>query len=115
MSLPSFQRPARSLMGITRAEPAAETLAALTDVPALCCATVAELEQVLVPPLTTVFYVNAASANGQMVRYSHLTHVHLGHGDSDKATSSNPLHAMYDKVFSAGPAPIRRYAANGVS
>ena len=65
--------------------------------------------------LTTVFYVNAASANGQMVRYSHLTHVHLGHGDSDKATSSNPLHAMYDKVFSAGPAAIQRYAANGVS
>ena len=115
MWLPYLKRTGRSFMVITRAEQPAQTLAALTDVPVVCCATVAEVEQVLVPTLTTVFYVNAASANGQMVRYSHLTHVHLGHGDSDKATSSNPLHAMYDKVFSAGPAAIERYAANGVS
>ncbi len=115
MWLPYLQRTGRKFIIITRAEEPARTLAALTDVPVVCCKSVAELEQVLVPTLTTVFYVNAASANGQMVRYSHLTHVHLGHGDSDKATSSNPLHAMYDKVFSAGPAAIQRYAANGVS
>ena len=78
MWLPYLKRTGRSFMVITRAEQPAQTLAALTDVPVVCCATVAELEQVLVPTLTTVFYVNAASANGQMVRYSHLTHVHLG-------------------------------------
>ena len=49
------------------------------------------------------------------VRYSHLTHVFLGHGDSDKPTSFNPTHAMYDRIFLAGPAAVRRYADHGVA
>ena len=66
------------------------------------------------PSLRAVFYVNASSGNGAMVRYQQLTHVYLGHGDSDKPPSYNPTHAMYDKVFCAGPAAIDRYAAHGV-
>ena len=46
-ALPEADR--RSFIIITRAEEPAQTLAALTDVPVVCCKTVAELEQVLVP------------------------------------------------------------------
>ena len=68
-----------------------------------------------VPSLRAAFYVNASSGNGALVRYQHLTHVYLGHGDSDKPPSYNPTHAMYDQIFAAGPAAVRRYAAHGVS
>ncbi|WP_460447781.1 CDP-glycerol glycerophosphotransferase family protein, partial [Angustibacter aerolatus] len=114
MWLPYLQRTGRRFMIVTRAEGPARVLAGLTDVPVVACRTSRELEDLLVPGLTTVFYVNAASGNGQMVRHSHLTHVHVGHGDSDKATSSNPTHAMYDRVFLAGQAAVERYAAQGV-
>ena len=66
------------------------------------------------PSLRAAFYVNASSGNGALVRYQHLTHIYLGHGDSDKPPSYNPTHAMYDQIFAAGPAATRRYAAHGV-
>ena len=65
--------------------------------------------------LRAAFYVNASSGNGTLVRFQHMTHVYLGHGDSDKPPSYNPTHAMYDLIFAAGPAATRRYAAHGVS
>ena len=67
------------------------------------------------PSLRAAFYVNASSGNGALVRFQHLTHVYLGHGDSDKPPSYNPTHAMYDQIFAAGPAATRRYAAHGVT
>ena len=65
--------------------------------------------------LRAAFYVNASSGNGAFVRYKQLTHVYLGHGDSDKPPSYNPTHAMYDQIFAAGPAATERYAAHGVA
>ena len=49
-----------------------------------------------------------------MVRFNQLTHIQLLHGDSDKASSFNPVTAMFDRIFVAGQAAIDRYAANGV-
>ena len=49
-----------------------------------------------------------------MVRFNQLTHIQLLHGDSDKASSFNPVTAMFDRIFVAGQAGIDRYAANGV-
>jgi CDP-glycerol glycerophosphotransferase (TagB/SpsB family) len=118
MWLPYFRRVGRRFVVVVRQELPARALAAmpeLADVPVICARTSRELEDLLVPSLTTVFYVNAASGNGQMVRHADLAHVHIGHGDSDKATSFNPTHAMYDRVFLAGDAAVARYAANGVS
>jgi CDP-glycerol glycerophosphotransferase (TagB/SpsB family) len=68
----------------------------------------------VVPSLKAAFYVNASSGNGALVRFQHLTHIYLGHGDSDKPPSYNPTHAMYDQIFAAGQAATRRYAAHGV-
>jgi CDP-glycerol glycerophosphotransferase (TagB/SpsB family) len=48
------------------------------------------------------------------VRFSHLTHIQLLHGDSDKPPSYNPVTTMFDKIYVAGQAGIDRYAANGV-
>src|SRR5690625_6533680 len=53
--------------------------------------------------------------NNHMVRYSGLTHIQLLHGESDKASSANPVTRMYDRDFVAGQAAIDRFEKFGVS
>ena len=114
MWLPYLQRAGRRFVIITRDRVPAEALAGLTDIPVIESRRISDLDPMVVPSLRAAFYVNASSGNGAFVRYHQLTHVYLGHGDSDKPPSYNPTHAMYDQVFAAGPAAARRYAAHGV-
>ena len=114
MWLPYLQRAGLRFLVVTRNAVPAAALAGQTDVPVVEARSTADLEGLVVPSLKAVFYVNASSGNGAMVRFQHLTHIYLGHGDSDKPPSYNPTHAMYDAVFAAGPAAARRYAAHGV-
>ncbi len=114
MWLPYLQRSGLRFLVVTRNGVPARALAALTDVPVVEARGMAHLEALMVPSLKAAFYVNASSGNGALVRFQHLTHVYLGHGDSDKPPSYNPTHAMYDQIFAAGPAATRRYAAHGV-
>lgn len=114
MWLPYLERTGKKFIVVTRAEAPSKELAKITDAPIVLRRALADLDDLVVPSLTTFFYVNASSGNGAMVRYSQFTHVYLGHGDSDKAPSYNPTHAMYDQIYAAGPAATRRYAAHGV-
>jgi len=114
MWLPYLQRTGRRFCVITRNATPAAALAALTDVPVVEARRITDLDSLVPPSLQAAFYVNASSGNGAFVRYQHLTHIYLGHGDSDKPPSYNPTHAMYDRIFLAGPAAARRYAAHGV-
>jgi CDP-glycerol glycerophosphotransferase (TagB/SpsB family) len=114
MWLPYLQRAGLRFLVVTRNGVPARALAALTDVPVVEARGMANVEALMVPSLKAAFYVNASSGNGALVRFQHLTHVYLGHGDSDKPPSYNPTHAMYDQIFAAGPAATRRYAAHGV-
>ncbi|MGI8458009.1 MAG: CDP-glycerol glycerophosphotransferase family protein [Propionibacteriaceae bacterium] len=115
MWLPYLHRTGRKFIVATRDELPAELLADQVDVPVISCRRLGELEAVLVPSVKAVCYVNASSGNGSLVRYQNLHHVYLGHGDSDKPPSYNPTHAMYDTIFAAGPAAVRRYAEHGVA
>ncbi len=115
MWLPYLRRTGRKFLVVTRDELPAQLLADQVDVPVVSCRRAAELEAVLVSSVRAVFYVNASSGNGSVVRYGNLHHVYLGHGDSDKPPSYNPTHAMYDTIFAAGPAAVRRYAEHGVA
>ncbi|WP_413333805.1 CDP-glycerol glycerophosphotransferase family protein [Brevibacterium sp. GP-SGM9] len=114
MWAPYLARTGRRFIIVTRHERPARTLAAMTDAPVIARRSIADLESVLTDSIKAVFYCNASSGNSTMVRYPEYTHVFLGHGDSDKPTSYNPLHAMYDRIFAAGPAATRRYGAHGV-
>jgi CDP-glycerol glycerophosphotransferase (TagB/SpsB family) len=115
MWLPYLKRAGRRFLVITRHALPAQALAKLTDVPVVEARRISDLEALLQPSVKAAFYVNASSGNGYLVRFQHLTHVFLGHGDSEKPTSYNPTHAMFDVIFAAGPAATRRYAAHGVS
>ncbi|MGP5318963.1 CDP-glycerol glycerophosphotransferase family protein [Arthrobacter rhombi] len=114
MWLPYLERTGKKFIIVTRAEGPSHALAKITDAPIVFRRGLADLDDLVIPSLSTFFYVNASSGNGAMVRYSQFTHVYLGHGDSDKAPSYNPTHAMYDQIYAAGPAATRRYAAHGV-
>ncbi len=114
MWLPYLKRAGLPFLIVTRDELPARVLAELTDVPVVVRRTMSGLDDVVAPSLQAAFYVNASSGNGAFIRYGHLDHVYLGHGDSDKPPSYNPTHAMFDLIFAAGPAATRRYADHGV-
>lgn len=114
MWLPYLKRSGLRFLIVTRNAVPAAALAEQTDVPVVEARRMADLDALVVPSVKAAFYVNASSGNGALVRFQHLTHVYLGHGDSDKPPSYNPTHALYDVVFAAGPAATRRYAAHGV-
>ncbi|MDR2114577.1 MAG: CDP-glycerol glycerophosphotransferase family protein [Bifidobacteriaceae bacterium] len=84
------------------------------DVPVLHRVGLDAVEDALSPSLKTVFYVNTAILNDHMLRYPHLTHIQLNHGDSDKVASYSPVFRAYDKDFVAGQAAIDRFAAAGL-
>ncbi|NKX49346.1 hypothetical protein HER39_01865 [Arthrobacter deserti] len=102
---------------VTRHNEAADALRrrpAPAGIPLFACLNTAELDKIVAPSVRAVFYVNSVASNINMVSYRHLTHVYLGHGDSDKEISAHPVHAMYDKIFVAGQAAIERYHASKV-
>lgn len=115
MWLPYLEQLGERFVVVLRHERNLETVAALTDRPVVVVRSMDALDEVLVPSLTTAFYVNNSIRNCHFVRFTELAHVQLNHGDSDKAPSFNPVMRMYDLNFVAGQAAVDRYAANGVA
>mgnify|MGYP007040714425 CR=1 FL=1 len=71
-----------------------------------------ELEQVAqMATLSAVLYVNNTARNSDMVRFAHLKHALLMHGDSEKSASFNPVAGMFTKIFVAGKAGAGGQAA----
>lgn len=56
-------------------------------------------------------YVNHSSRNFDCLRFTSMTHVYLGHGDSDKVVSASNQVKAYDYCFVAGQAAVDRIAA----
>lgn len=73
-----------------------------------------DLDALFVPSIRVVFYVQNAVRNASFMAHDRLTHVWLGHGDSDKAASVNARHALFDLLVVCGQAGIDRYARHGV-
>lgn len=92
----------------------AQALSVSYGAPTVLARTMAEMDRLLPQSLTTAFYANNGAKNAHFVRYSHLTHIQLLHGDSDKASSYNPITAMFDRIYVAGQAGIDRYFNHNV-
>lgn len=114
MWIPYLDRLGEKYVVVLRNERNLPQVAPLTEAPVIVCGPMAELDAVVVPSVSTVFYVNNAIRNCHFVRFPQLTHIQLNHGDSDKAPSFNPVMRMYDRNFVAGQAAIDRFAANGI-
>ncbi|MDR2373848.1 MAG: CDP-glycerol glycerophosphotransferase family protein [Bifidobacteriaceae bacterium] len=100
---------------ITRTRENFHEVTSAFDVPVLHRVGLDGVEDALSPSLKTVFYVNTAILNDHMLRYPHLNHIQLNHGDSDKIASYSPVFRAYDKDFVAGQAAIDRFAAAGLA
>ncbi|MGN9805797.1 CDP-glycerol glycerophosphotransferase family protein [Micromonospora sp. L32] len=114
MWLPYLERLGRPFMVLLREPEFLPTVAAATSAPVVYCPTLKAMDEALVPSLRVAFYVNHGAKNSHCIRFSQLTHVQLHHGDSDKAPSANPVSAIFDRIFVAGPAAVERYARAGV-
>ncbi|PFG37608.1 CDP-glycerol:poly(glycerophosphate) glycerophosphotransferase [Flavimobilis soli] len=60
--------------------------------------------------LRLALYVNHSPRNFENLRFTSLTHVYLGHGDSDKGVSASNQVKAYDFCFVAGQAAVDRLA-----
>ncbi|MFJ8580584.1 CDP-glycerol glycerophosphotransferase family protein [Micromonospora sp. NPDC093277] len=114
MWLPYLERIGRPFLVLLREPEFLPAVAAATRAPVVFCPTLQAMDEALVPSLRAAFYVNHGAKNSHCIRFAHLTHVQLHHGDSDKAPSANPVSAIFDKIFVAGQAAIDRYARAGV-
>lgn len=70
-----------------------------------------DVEEVLglLPDAKTIFYPSSTGNNIHLVRFNHLHHVFIGHGDSDKASSANKALRLYDEVWTAGQGHVDRF------
>lgn len=114
MWLPYFDQLGDNYLIVMRDLVLFERISKATDAPMVIAPGISQVEKLLVPSVKSIFYVNHAMQNSQLIRFGHLTHIQLMHGDSDKAVSRNPVSAMYDLVFVAGQAGIDRYHNHGV-
>jgi hypothetical protein len=72
------------------------------------------LDVVYVDSLKVVFYVNNGKKNNDIVRNGNLVHILLLHGESDKASSFNPISKNFTKLYVAGRVGMERYWNHGI-
>lgn len=114
MWLPLLEKLGVPYAVIVRDAKAVDLAARVTGAPVISCPTASDLDCVVVGSIRAAFYVNMIAENTNFVLYRSMTHVYLGHGDSDKELSAHPAHAMFDRIFVAGPAARERYPHNNV-
>ncbi len=72
------------------------------------------IEQLVTPSTRVALYPANSTLNIHLLRDNRLSHVFIGHGDSDKAGSASPFSRAYDRIWVSGQAAIDRYVAAGV-
>lgn len=80
-----------------------------THVPVICVPKAEYLARVEMPELRVSLYPGNAGKNVHMLQRAEVKHVFIGHGDSDKAASSNRVSKVFDEIWVAGPAGRDRY------
>ncbi|MDR6757607.1 hypothetical protein J2Y48_002904 [Mycoplana sp. BE70] len=61
------------------------------------------------PELRAVLYPSNTGNNIHLLRFNHLEHVFIGHGDSDKSASAHKFFRAYDEIWVSGDAHIDRF------
>ena len=86
-----------------------------------CATTTKEVNALLqaLPTIKVCFYSSNTGNNFSLLRHTHLKHIFIGHGDSDKASSARKFFRAYDENWVSGQAHIDRiknanFALNGL-
>jgi hypothetical protein len=114
MWLPYLERIGEPFLVVLAEPDHLPAIARATRAPVIVHRTVPALEAAIVPSLRTAFYVNNGMKNAHCVRFTHLTHVQLYHGYSDKPVSVNPIAASFDRIYVPGQAIVDQFGTSGV-
>jgi hypothetical protein len=94
---------------ITRSPSSSLMMLDESPVPVVYCRVVTDIERFLdEQDIRIVLYVNQNTKNFQMFRYSHMWHVFINHGESDKMYMTTNQFKAYDYAFIAGQAARER-------
>lgn len=115
MWLPYLERIGTPYFVLVRTMANFHEVSKMTTAPVILRSGLEDLDRVITPSLRAVFYANTAVRNSHMIRFPHLVHIQLNHGDSDKIASVSPTFRQYDRNFVAGQAAIDRFATHGVA
>ncbi len=86
-----------------------KALSHITDLPVVFVDSYRDLSSIVDrSDIKVALYVNHASSNYQMLRFAEMLHVHIGHGESNKAYMAANQIKAYDFVFVAGAAAEER-------
>ena len=110
MWVPALERMGRRFMILVRERAHIERIGR-TTAPVVCLTGGSEVMNLDVPSLKVALYVGNTGKNIHLLRHTEMSHVFIGHGDSDKAASANPFCKAYDRVFVAGRAARDRFHA----
>ena len=80
-----------------------------TDTPVICVPRAVDMMNLELPDVRVALYTANVGKNIHYLRMPGVTHVFIGHGDSDKTASFNPFSKVYSEIWVAGPAGRDRY------
>lgn len=72
------------------------------------------VERLVAPSTRVALYPTNGTLNVHLQRDPRLSHVFIGHGDSDKAGSASPATRSYDRIWVSGTAGRERYQSAGL-
>lgn len=107
--LPTLEKTTPRSMVIVRER--AHLKATTEQLPVLYLPKAVDLERFVLPSLKVALYPMNGMRNNHLVRFPGIADIFVGHGDSDKGSSVNPISRMYDEVWVAGQAGRDRYRA----
>jgi CDP-Glycerol:Poly(glycerophosphate) glycerophosphotransferase len=85
-----------------------------TSSPAVCIPDPVDFMTFTLPSVRVAMYTANVGKTIHMLREPGVRHVFVGHGDSDKAASSNPFSKVYTEIWVAGQGGRDRYSKAGV-
>jgi hypothetical protein len=85
-----------------------------TTLPVVCIPDSVDFMTFVLPEVRVAMYTANVGKTIHMLREPGVTHVFIGHGDSDKSASFNPFSRVYTEVWVAGEAGRDRYRRAGV-
>ncbi|MFI0366738.1 CDP-glycerol glycerophosphotransferase family protein [Actinomadura sp. 1N219] len=108
MWLETMERLNRKAMVLVRTPEVVAALA-LTRLPVVCVSRAEDVMNFDWSSVRVALYTGNTGKNLHLLREPDIKHVFIGHGDSDKDSSSNPVSKVFDEVWVAGPAGRDRY------
>jgi hypothetical protein len=85
-----------------------------TSSPAVCIPDPVDFKTFTLPDVRVAMYTANVGKTIHMLREPGVRHIFIGHGDSDKAASSNPFSKVYTEIWVAGQGGRDRYSRAGV-